>query len=79
MADVDRVFQVEMRGHRREVVGVVIHVMTVGHLGGAAMTAAIMRDDAIALQEEHICASQSSADSGQPWLNTMGCPLPQSL
>jgi len=22
---------------------------------------------------------QSSDDSGQPWLNTMGCPLPQSL
>ena len=26
-----------------------------------------------------ICASQSSALSGQPWLKTMGWPLPQSL
>jgi hypothetical protein len=26
-----------------------------------------------------ICGSQSSALSGQPWLNTIGCPLLQSL
>src|SRR5271154_1994213 len=26
-----------------------------------------------------IWVSQSSAESGQPWLNTMGCPEPQSL
>ena len=24
-------------------------------------------------------SSQASAFSGQPWLNTTGCPLPQSL
>jgi hypothetical protein len=26
-----------------------------------------------------ICGSQSSEDSGQPWLKTIGCPDPQSL
>ena len=53
MADVNGVFQVEVAGHRGEVVGVMIHVVTVSHLSGPAMTAAIMSDDAIAfLQEE---------------------------
>jgi hypothetical protein len=38
-----------------------------------AMPATVMRDHAIAvLQEEHHLRAQSSADSGQPWLNTMG-------
>ena len=52
MADVDRVLQVEMRGQRRQVIGIVIHVVTLAHLRGPAMTAAVMRDDAIAVLEE---------------------------
>ena len=35
MADMDGVLQVEMRGHRREVVGVVIHVVAVGRPGSS--------------------------------------------
>jgi hypothetical protein len=57
-----------------------IHVVTVSHLSGPAMTAAIMSDDAIAfLQEEQHLGVPVIAESGQPWLNKMGCPLPQSL
>ena len=37
------------------------------------MTPAVMRYDAIAvLEEKHHLGVQSSADNGQPWLNTMG-------
>ena len=32
MADMDGVLQVEMRGHRREVVGIMVHVVAVGDL-----------------------------------------------
>ena len=57
MADVNGVLQVEMRRHRGEVIGIVIHVVTVSDLGGAAVAAAVMGDDAIALIEEkqHLC------------------------
>jgi hypothetical protein len=30
-------------------------------------------------EEEHHLASRSSAESGQPWLKTIGWPEPQSL
>jgi hypothetical protein len=37
------------------------------------MAAPVMGDDAKAVLEENsICVSQSSADRGQPWLNTIG-------
>ena len=52
MADVNGVLQVEMRGQRRQVIGIVIHVVAVADLGGAAVAAAVMRDDAIAVLEE---------------------------
>jgi hypothetical protein len=56
MADVNGVLQVEMDGHRREIVGVVIHVVAVRHLARAAMPAAVMGDDAIAVleKEQHL-------------------------
>src|SRR3989475_2456617 len=41
-----------MRGQRRKVVGIVIHVMAVARLGGPAMASSVMGDDAIALFEE---------------------------
>ena len=46
----------------------------------ASVPAPIVRDDAIAVieEEEHLRV-QSSADSGQPWLKTIGWPLLQSL
>ena len=45
MADMDCVLQVEMRGDGREVVGVMVHVMAVADLAGAAVAAAVMGDD----------------------------------
>src|SRR5438105_8413538 len=41
-----------MCGQRREVIGVVIHVMPDTGLGGAAMAAPVVGDDAIAVAEE---------------------------
>ena len=56
MADVDGVLQIKMRRQGREIVGIMIHVVAVGDLGGAAVTAAVMGDDAIALieKEQHL-------------------------
>src|ERR1700704_2554030 len=54
MADVDGVLQIKMCGDCREIVGVVIHIVTVGRLRRTPVTAAVMRDDAKAIiQEEH--------------------------
>src|ERR1700677_182399 len=50
----DRILEIEMRRERREVVGVVIHIVSVGGLAGASVTSPVMCDDAIAvIQEEH--------------------------
>ena len=46
MANVDSVLQIEMRRQHSQIIGVVIHVMAVAHLTGAAMSSAIMRYDA---------------------------------
>ena len=52
----DGVLQVEMRGDGREVVSVVIHVVAVGYLAGAAMAAAVMGDDpkTVVQEEQHL-------------------------
>ena len=52
MADMDRILQVQMLGHSREVVGVMVQVVAVGNLRRAAMAATVMRDDAITLAQE---------------------------
>src|ERR1700719_3753496 len=41
-----------MSGQRCQVIGIVIHVVTVAHLRGAAMAAAVMSYDAVAMIEE---------------------------
>ena len=46
MADMHGVLEVEMRRQRREVVGVVIHVVAAADLARAAVAAPVMRDDA---------------------------------
>ena len=46
------VVKIEMAGHGGQVVGVVIHVVAVAGLAGAAVAAAVMGDDAIAVLEE---------------------------
>ena len=53
MTNVHRALQIKMRGQSRKVIGVMIHVMAASGLGGAAMAAAVMRNDAItAIQKE---------------------------
>ena len=52
MADMDRILQVEMLGHCRSVGRVMVHVVASVHLRGAAVTAPVMRDDAIAVGKE---------------------------
>src|SRR4029077_8169920 len=52
MSDVNRILQVEMIGDGLQVVGVVVHVMSVAGLGRATMSGAISRNDAIAFAEE---------------------------
>ena len=56
MADVDGILQIEMRRHRGEVIGIVIHVVTVSDLAGATVAAAVMSDDTIAVleKEQHL-------------------------
>src|SRR3989454_12541696 len=52
VADMHRTLEVEMRGQRGEVVGVMIHVMATADLGGASMATPVVGDDAIAMREE---------------------------
>src|SRR5665213_2175896 len=56
VADVDGVFQIEMRGESGQVGSVVIHIVAVGGLRGAAVAAAVVGDHAIALiqEEQHL-------------------------
>ena len=54
VADVHRTPQIKMSGQRRQIVGVVIHVMAVTSLGGSAVAAAVVGDHSIAaVHEEH--------------------------
>src|SRR6516162_2716423 len=52
MANVNRILQVEMVGDRLQIVGIMIHVMSVAGLSRATMSAPIGRNDAIAFAEE---------------------------
>src|SRR6266568_4624000 len=47
-----RFLEIEMCGQRRQVVGVMFHVMAAAGLGGTAMAAPVVGDDAIAVLEE---------------------------
>ena len=52
----DGVLQIEMRRQRRQIVGIMIHVVAVAGLGRAAVAAPVMGDDAIAVvqEEQHL-------------------------
>jgi hypothetical protein len=52
MPDMDGIPEIEVGAQRREIVGVVVHVVTATGLRGPAVPTAIVRDDAIALVEE---------------------------
>ena len=54
MADVNGILQIEMCRDRRQVVGIVIHVMSAAGLAGASVAASVMCDNAIpVIQEKH--------------------------
>ena len=75
--DVDRALDVEVRRHGRQVVGVVVHVVTLAGLRRASVSTPVVREHAVAvMQKNSICVSQSSAESGQPWLEQSACPSP---
>ena len=52
VADMDRIVEIKVRSHRSQIVGVVVHVMTNGSLGGSPVAAAVVRDDPVAVVEE---------------------------
>src|SRR6185295_2925723 len=52
VSDVDRVAKVEMNDQGGSIGRVVVHVMAIAYLRRPAVTAPIMRDDAVALVEE---------------------------
>src|ERR1700722_20283030 len=52
MADVDGVREIEMRRQRREVVGIVVHVVAVAGLGGSPVAPPVVSDDAIDVKDE---------------------------
>src|SRR6059036_517490 len=77
--DVHCLLEVEMCGQRRQVVGVMIHVMAAIGLGGAAMAAPVVGYDAIAVLEEEqhlrvpIIGRQRPAVAENDWL--AGAPV----
>src|SRR5258708_30021693 len=74
MADMDGIFQVKMRRKSGQVVGVMVHVVAVGGLGGTAMATAVMRDHPIAMMQEEqqlrvpIIGRQRPAMAEHNWL-----------
>src|ERR1700736_3556528 len=74
MADMDGVCQVEMCRKSRQVVGVVVHIVAVGGLGGATMATAVMGNHAIAMMQEEqqlrvpIIGRQRPAMAEHNWL-----------
>jgi hypothetical protein len=60
--------------------GGLVEVKPARRVGGPAKATPIVRDDAVSLgKEEARLVVPIILDSGQPWLTTMGCPLPQSV
>ena len=49
MTDVNGVLQIEMGSHRREIIGVVIHVMAISRLRRSAVAAPVMSNHAVTL------------------------------
>src|SRR5580700_6373855 len=57
MADMNRILEVEMCGQRRQVVGIVIHVMAVPGLAGAPVSPTVVSNHGISAfaEEQHLC------------------------
>src|ERR1700678_3994037 len=52
MTDMHGTPEVQVRGQRRQVIGIVIHIVTVGGLARASMAASVMGDDPKAVIQE---------------------------
>ncbi len=52
MSHMDRIFQIQMLGQRRQVVCVVVHVVTAIDLGGPSVPPPVMGNDPVALAEK---------------------------
>ena len=66
--DVDGVVQVEVLGQAGKVVGVVVHVVALTGLRGAAVPAPVMGDHAVAVvQEEHHLGVPVVGRQGREW------------
>jgi len=78
--DQDHLAQVELLNEPGQVAGVGVQVMAGPGLAGAAVAAAVVGDSPEAVVGNQLAwSSQASAFNGQPWLNTTGWPVPQSL
>lgn len=74
VSDVNRIAQIELFEDGGSIGGIVVEIMPLAHLLRPAVSATIMRDDPVAIEdeEEHLRV-QSSEESGQPWWKTIGC------
>ena len=52
VTDVNGILEVQMRGQRREVIGIVIHVVSVARLGRPPMAAPVVGDHTKAVTDE---------------------------
>src|SRR5580658_10773541 len=57
MADMNRILEVEMCGQRRQVVGIMIHVMAVPGLAGTSVSPPVVSNHTVAAlaEEQHLC------------------------
>jgi hypothetical protein len=53
VSDVDGIVQIEMGRNRRQIIGIVVHVVAVAGLRGAVVPAAVLGNDAIAVLPEN--------------------------
>ena len=80
MPDMDGILEIEMLGQRRQVVGIMVHVMAAAGLGGAAMAAPVMGDDAKSLVQEEQHLGVPIVGRQRPAVGKHnGLPDPQSL
>jgi hypothetical protein len=78
MANHRSFFDVKMVQKLGEIVGILIHIVALPWLAGAAVAAAIMRDDAMLSEEQHLRVPGISL-RGHPCEKVTTGPDPQSL
>ena len=80
VADVHGVMEIEVLSHRSQVVGLMVHVVTIAGLRGAAVPAPVMGNDTLAvLQEEQHLGVPVVSRQRPAVAEDEGWPEPQSL